>query len=124
MRKFNIRLTAEQHARLQAIGDGNFSFGVRRVIEEVAKLERTLPREEWEKLTKKSQAKETAKGASKKISAKPIGRPALADETIKRAQEMYSRQGRSIKEIAVALNIHQSTIYKHIEVRKKNSCST
>lgn len=123
MRKRNIRLTAEQRAQLIVIGDGNLSLGVRRVIERAADLERTLPKEEWEELQKKRQAKKTSKKATKPLPAKPVGRPAITDATIKKAQEMYS-QGRSIKEITVALNLHQSTIYKHLDVRKKNPCST
>ncbi|WP_143164384.1 terminase gpP N-terminus-related DNA-binding protein [Lampropedia hyalina] len=120
MRKRNIRLTAEQHAELLVIGDGNLSLGVRRVIERVADLERILPKEGWEELQKKSQAKKTSKKAIKPLPAKPVGRPAITDETIKKAQEMYSH-GRSIKEITVALQIHQSTIYKYLDVRKKSS---
>lgn len=118
MRKINIRLTAEQRASLLVIGDGNLSLGMRRVIEKAAELERTLPKEEWEELKRKSQAKKTPKKTKKTPAAKQPGRPALTEETIKRAQEMYLHQGRSIKEIAVTLNIHQSTVYKYLDVRK------
>jgi len=118
MRKINARFTAEQHAHLLVLGEGNASLGVRRALEYMAELEATLPLEEWEELIKSYRAKRTPQRPKKALSANTAGRPSATTETVKKSQEMYS-QGRTIKEITVALKIHQSTVYKYVDVRKK-----
>lgn len=117
MRRVSVRFTQEQIAALRVIGSGNVSLGVRLVIEKSEARERTRTREESEKLLKKYELEKTQKKIKKPLATKPTGRPAIANETLKKAQEMLS-QGRSIKEIELVLKIHKSTIYKYLDVKK------
>jgi len=119
LRKVNVRLTAEERAHLLEIGEGNASLGARRAIEYMRELEETLSPEEWDALLKSHHEKRAPQRSIKARSDKPVGRPAAMAETVEKAKEMYL-QGRTIKEISTELNMHQSTIYKYVDIRKKN----
>ncbi|GJJ02383.1 hypothetical protein RugamoR64_29210 [Duganella rhizosphaerae] len=119
MRSYSVRLTKAQYEYFVEVGEGNLSLGVRRVIERIMELERTLPAEEWQRRLQAAKAKRAIRNRVKITpTANGRGRPALSAEKIKAAQDMYAHQGRSVKEIAEALQIHISTFYKYVDVRR------
>lgn len=115
MRKYSVRLTKAQYEYAKEIGEGNFSLGVRRVLDafdESIQSQRTIVERGRLRLPKKCITRKRPTGKSR-------GRPALLATTIQAAQRMYSDQGLSVKEILATLNIHISTFYKYVDVRKK-----
>lgn len=116
MRRYSVRLSKAEYEKVLEIGDGNFSLGVRRLIEKIDNLSSA----------EKLQLSERHQQQRRKVrsnSARSRGRPSLTAETIKAAQDMYGLQGLTIKEITASLNIHISTVYKYVDVRKKKPCS-
>ncbi|WP_139335838.1 hypothetical protein [Janthinobacterium sp. TND4EL3] len=115
MRTYSIRLTKAQYEYAKEVGEGNFSLGMRRIIEaydESIPLQRTTVERGGLRLPTKCIVRKRPTGKSR-------GRPALPASIIQTAQRMYSEQGLPVNEIVTTLNIHISTFYKYVNVRKK-----
>lgn len=114
MRKHSVRLTKTQYEYAKEVGEGNFSLGVRRILDA---YENSMQSQGT--IVERGRLRLAKQCIARKRPTKSRGRPALPAATIQAAQRMYSDQGLSVKEIMTTLNIHISTFYKYVDVRKK-----